>query len=120
MSIYRTWEFRGSHKDGSFLTRKEVEALISFDEFDLEILKWEEGELFGWGMTESIGAYDRIENAIREFKMINPDVTLIVIAQYESEPCPNAFFSRSGETAVHTLSSRLTYYDDETGEEVEI
>lgn len=120
MSIYRTWEFRGSHKDGSFLTRKEVEALISFDEFDLENLKWEEGELFGWGTTESIGAYDRIEEALKRFKVQYPEFQLTVICQCDSQPCPDAFFSRSGETEVHTLSSRLIYYDDETGEEVEI
>ena len=121
MSAYRTWEFYGYHNDGTGLTSKEIEALVSFDEFDLENLEWEDGEvLFGWGTTESNGAYDRVEDAIREFKMIYPEVALTVIVQYESEPCPDAFFSRGGTSKVSTLSSKLIYYDDETGEEVEI
>ena len=48
MSIYRTWEFRGFHKDGSPLTSREIEALVSFDERDLGSLTWETGgALFG-------------------------------------------------------------------------
>ena len=121
MSIYRTWEFRGFHKDGSPLTSREIEALVSFDERDLGSLTWETGgALFGWGDTQSLGSYDRIEEAVREFMMVYPEIRLTVICQYEAEPCPDAFFSRCGETAVHCLSSRLVYYDDETGEEVEI
>lgn len=121
MSIYRTWEFRGCHQDGSPLGSREIEALVSFDEFDLECMTWEEGDtLFGWGQTESIGAYDRVEEAVREFKNVYPDIRLLVTVQYEAEPCPDAFFSKSGETEVHALSSRLVYFDDETGEEVKI
>lgn len=121
MSIYRTWEFRGCHKDGSPLTSREIEALVSFDEFDLECMTWEMGDsLFGWGDTQSIGAYERIEEAVREFKKVYLDVRLVVICRCEVDVCPDALFSRSGETEVHSLSSRLTYYDDETGEEVEI
>jgi len=121
MSIYRTWEFRGCHKDGSPMTSREIEALVSFDERDLDSMTWETGDsLFGWGDTQSISSYDRIEDAVRDFKMVYPEIRLTVICQYEAEPCPDAFFSKSGETEVHTLSSRLNYYDDETGEEVEI
>lgn len=121
MSAYRNWTFRGCHEDGSPLTSKEIEALVALDEFDLQGLEWEQGDdLFGWGDTESIGSYDRIEDAISAFKMMHPEIRLAVIAQYESEPCPDAFFSQCGETAVHTLSSRLVFFDDETGEEVDI
>ena len=121
MSVYRSWTFRGCHEDGSPLTSKEIEALVAFDEFDLQDLEWEQGDdLFGWGDTESIWSYDHIEDAIREFKMAHPEIRLTVTVQYESEPCPDAFFSRCGETAVHTLSSRLVFFDDETGEEVDI
>ena len=121
MSVYRTWEFRGCHQDGIPLSSREIEALVSFDEFDLECITWEEGDaLLGWGDTESIGSYERIEEAIREFKKVYPEIRLTVICQYEAEPCPDAFFSKCGETEVHSLSSRLTYYDDDTGEEVEI
>lgn len=121
MSVYRNWEFHGCHNDGGALTSKEIEALVSFDEFDLSCLTWEDGEeLFGWGDTESAFSYDRIEEAIRDFKKIYPEIRLFVSCQYETEVCPDGFFSRSGTSEVRTLSSRLTYYDDETGEEVEI
>lgn len=121
MSTDRSWTFRGCHEDGSPLTSKEIEALVALDEFDLEYLEWEQGDdLFGWGDTESIGSYDRIGDAISAFKMMHPEIRLAVIAQYESEPCLDAFFSRCGETAVHTLSSRLVFFDNDTGEEVDI
>lgn len=121
MSQYRTWEFRGFHQDGSPLASREIEALVAFDEFDLECMTWEQGDaLFGWGDTQSIGSYDRIEEAIREFMKVYPEIRLTVICQYEAEPCPDAFFSEAGTADVQTLSSRLTYYDDETGKEVAI
>ena len=121
MSQYCTGEFRGCHQDGSPLASREIEALVAFDEFDLECMTWEQGDaLFGWGDTQSFGSYAHISDAISAFKMAYPEIRLTVICQYESEPCPDAFFSQCGETAVHTLSSRLTYYDDETGEEMEI
>lgn len=121
MGVYRNWEFQGCYEDGSPLSSRAIEALISFDEFDLDNMTWEMGDtLFGWGDTESIGAYERIEEAARMFAKAYPDVRLVVICRCEADVCPDALFSRSGETEVHSLSSRLTYYDDDTGEEVEI
>ena len=118
MSAYRNWEFWGHNNDGTLLTSKQVEALIALDEFDLEDLTWEEGEMFGWGDTESIFSYDRVEEALEKFAALYPEVTVKVIVQYETEPCPDGFMVKGGN--VRPFSGHVVYTYDDDGQEVDL
>lgn len=117
MSAYRTWEFWGHNNDGTLLTDKQVECLIALDEYDLDCLTWEEAEMFGWGETESIFAYDRIEEALKKFSTLYPEVTVKVIVHYETESCPDGFMVKGGK--VRPFSGHVVYTYDDDGTTVE-
>ena len=118
MSAYRTWEFWGRNNDGSLLTSKQIEGLISLDEYDLDAMTWDEHENFGWGHTESINAYDRIEEVLEQFAALYPEVTVKVIVQYETEPCPDGFMVKGGK--VRPFSGHVVYTYDDDGAEVSL
>ena len=111
MSIYINWEFYGHN-----MTTKQIETLVSLDEYDLEELEWEEEYLFGYGQTDSHCAYDRIKEALEEFAKIYPDVSIKVVAFYETEVAPCGFLVENGKCISFT--GKITYYRDDNGQEV--
>lgn len=116
MGMYRTWEFSGRNNDGSYLTSRQIECLVALDEYDLENLTFEEGDLlFGWGNTESIGAYEGIMDALEKFAAIYPEVRLFVTDQEGSE---YAIFVKGGK--VREATGRVVYTFDDDGEEVDL
>lgn len=119
MSTYIRWEFYGHNGEKAEpLTSRQIESLVALDEYDLEIMNWEEEYLFGYGVTESNCAYDRIEEALGEFAKMYPDVCMKVLACYETEVSPCGFLLENGECIPFT--GKVTYYRDDNGEEVVI
>ena len=120
MSTYIRWEFYGHNGDAKAepLTSKQIECLVALDEYDLEGMNWGQDYLFGWGETESNLAYDRIEEALTKFAELHPDVTIKVLAYYETEPAPYGFLLENGECIPFT--GQIKYYRDDNGGEVVI
>lgn len=119
MSVCRTWEFQGTNADKSYITKKQIDKLISLDEFDFDELTFESGDLlFGWGSTESCLAYDRIKEALESFAALHPDTNIFVRIQQEQEAEPYAIVVKDGK--VREATGRITYFFDDTGEEVNL
>jgi len=117
MSTYIRWEFYGHNGDNTEpLTSKQIECLVALDEYDLEGMNWEQDYLFGWGETTSDSAYDHIEEALTEFAKLWPDISVKVLAYYETEPAPYGFLLECGECIPFT--GQIKYYRDDNGEEV--
>ena len=117
MSTYIRWEFYGHNGEKAEpLTSKQIESLVALDEYDLEVMNWEEEYLFGWGETESSFAYDRIEEALTEWAKIWPNISAKVLAYYETEPAPDGFLLERGNCIPFT--GQIKYYRDDNGQEV--
>ena len=113
------WEFYGHNGDKTEpLTSKQIECLVALDEYDLENMTWEEDYLFGWGETESSFTYDRIEEALKEWAKMWPNISAKVLAYYETEAAPYGFLLERGNCIPFT--GQIKYYRDDNGEEVVI
>ena len=115
MSIHRSWEFYGQNKDGTFLTGRQIEDLIALDEFDFKVIEWEDDvDEFGWGDTESTGAYERVFEALIQYAEMYPDVTLTVYVSVDRYQ--DGFRMENGK--VREFTGQMTYFYDDDGTEV--
>ena len=117
-SVYE-WNFNGKNADDSFLSSKQIEALIAFDEFDLDTgeVNFESGCYdFGAGTTESYGAVSRIREALEKFSKLYPEVRLTVLYKYDADWYPDGFIVEGGE--VVDITGHITFTRDDNGEEV--
>ena len=113
------WTFNGKNADDSFLTSKQIEALIALDEFDLDTgeINFENGCYdFGTGVTQSYGAVTRIREALEKFSKLYPAARLTVIYKYETDWCPDGFIVEGGE--VVDITGHIVYSRDDNGKEV--
>ena len=110
MSVYRDWEFYAKNNDGTFLSSKQIECLIAFDEHDLRGMEWYSYDsVIGNGCTNSSFSYDRIRDAVECFGLLYPEVNMTVLVDCNGEK--GGFMLRGGK--VQDFSSCIVYLDSE-------
>ena len=115
MGLYREWEFHGLNKDGSNLSYEQIDRLINMDEYDLfDMTCYDDDSLFGFGHTESFGAYERIFNAVQRHAFLYPEINMTVIVRKEPDAMDEGWIVRDGK--IQTFTSKRIYLDEQGNE----